>query len=220
MAEGGSGVNDKSHTHGRAAGLTRREDAALGSVEPIDVEPKLSRDVYKAELHALQVEFVKLQRHLIACSDRILVQLEGCDSAGEHGSSKRIGAHLSLRDTRVVALGKPSRRDRRAWHFELYVKLLPVAEALVLFARHRYDHTGVERVMDFCTRAQYREFMQSVLRFEQMLVDSGIRLLKCCLDLSMRLSWSQQEAHRAGPQHRLQVDAGLRGDSSIGTVNP
>ena len=146
--------------------------------------PGLSHADYKAELHDLQVEFVKLQRHFIAHGDRILVLLEGRDSAGKDGSIKRIVAHLSPRDTRVVALGKPSDRDARAWYFERYVAHLPVDEELVLFNRSWYNRAGVERVMGFCTKAQVHEFMQSVPRFEQMLVDSGIRLLKYYLDIS------------------------------------
>jgi polyphosphate kinase 2 len=145
---------------------------------------ELSHADYKAELHDLQVELVKLQRHFIAHGDKILVLLEGRDSAGKDGSIKRIVAHLSPRETRVVALGKPSDRDTRAWYFERYVAHLPVAEELVLFNRSWYNRAGVERVMGFCTKAQYREFMQSVPRFEEMLVDSGIRLLKYYLDIS------------------------------------
>ena len=146
--------------------------------------PGLSHADYKAELHDLQVEFVKLQRHFIAHGERILVLLEGRDSAGKDGSIKRIVAHLSPRDTRVVALGKPSDRDARAWYFQRYVAHLPVDDELVLFNRSWYNRAGVERVMGFCTKAQVQEFMQSVPRFEQMLVDSGIRLLKYYLDIS------------------------------------
>ncbi|MEO7938350.1 MAG: polyphosphate kinase 2 [Burkholderiaceae bacterium] len=147
-------------------------------------ERAISHKDYKVELHDLQVEFVKLQRHFISHGDRILVLFEGRDSAGKDGSIKRIVAHLSPRETRVVALGKPSDRDTRAWYFERYVAHLPVAEELVLFNRSWYNRAGVERVMGFCTKAQYKEFMQSVPRFEQMLVDSGIRLLKYYLDIS------------------------------------
>ncbi len=144
----------------------------------------MSHADYKAELHDLQVEFVKLQRHFIKHGDKILVLLEGRDSAGKDGSIKRIVAHLSPRETRVVALGRPSDRDTRDWYFARYVAQLPVAEELVLFNRSWYNRAGVERVMGFCTTAQYHEFMQSVPRFEQMLLDSGIRLLKYYLDIS------------------------------------
>ena len=84
----------------------------------------------------------------------------------------------------MVALGKPSDREARAWHFERYVAHPPVDEELVLFNHSWYNRAGVERVMGFCTKAQVHEFMQSVPRFEQMLVDSGIHLLKYYLDIS------------------------------------
>jgi polyphosphate kinase 2 len=165
------------------------QEAGAASLAAMDApcgrqEQKISHKDYKAELHDLQIELVKLQRHFIGHGDKILVLLEGRDSAGKDGSIKRIVAHLSPRETRVVALGKPSDRDTRAWYFERYVAHLPVAEELVLFNRSWYNRAGVERVMGFCTKAQYREFMQSVPRFEQMLVDSGTRLLKYYLDIS------------------------------------
>ncbi len=143
----------------------------------------ISREDYKAELHMLQIELVKLQRHFIGCGDRILVLLEGRDSAGKDGCIKRIGAHLSPRETRVVALGKPSDRDRRGWYFQRYVPHLPVAEELVLFNRSWYNRAGVEHVMGFCSKEEHEEFMQSVPKFEEMLVNSGIRLFKYYLDL-------------------------------------
>jgi len=174
-------VSEKIHKHSRLSHLT-------SSDEPVPVgqhvEHDISHDDYKAELHALQIEFVKLQRHFIAHGDRILVLLEGRDAAGKDGAIKRIVAHLSPRETRVVALGKPSDRDTRAWYFERYVAFLPVAEEMVLFNRSWYNRAGVERVMGFCTKSELHEFMQSVPRFEQMLVDSGIKLLKYYLDIS------------------------------------
>ncbi|GAA4024590.1 polyphosphate kinase 2 [Actimicrobium antarcticum] len=139
---------------------------------------------YKSELHDLQVEFVKLQRHFIAHDERILVLLEGRDSSGKDGSIKRIVAHLSPRETRVVALGKPSDRDEKAWYFQRYVPHLPVNQELVLFNRSWYNRAGVERVMGFCSKEQAREFLESAPRFEQMLVNSGIKLLKYYLDIS------------------------------------
>ncbi len=166
---------------------------------------KLSHKDYKAELHDLQVELVKLQRHFIAHGDQILVLLEGRDSAGKDGSVKRIVAHLSPRDTRVVALGKPSDRDTRAWYFQRYVPHLPVAEELVLFNRSWYNRAGVERVMGFCTKAQYHEFMQSVPRFEEMLVNSGIRLLKYYLDISKDEQKERLAERRKNPLKQWKV---------------
>ena len=139
---------------------------------------------YKRQLRELQIELVKLQRHFIGCGDRILVVFEGRDAAGKDGTIKRITEHLSPRETRVVALGKPSDREQGAWYFQRYVPHLPVAGEFVLFNRSWYNRAGVERVMGFCTKAQYEEFIETVLGFEQMLVRSGIKLLKYYLDIS------------------------------------
>ena len=138
---------------------------------------------YGKTLEALQIELVKFQKALIANGDRILILLEGRDSAGKDGTIKRITEHLSPRDTRVVALGKPSTRDESEWYFQRYVPHLPAAGEFVLFNRSWYNRAGVERVMDFCTEAQYEEFMETVPGFEQMLVRSGLQLFKYYLDI-------------------------------------
>jgi polyphosphate kinase len=142
------------------------------------------KSTYKVELHKLQVELVKLQRHFIKYDDKILIILEGRDAAGKDGTIKRIVKHLSPRETRVVALGKPSDRDRTSWYFQRYVPYLPAAQELVLFNRSWYNRAGVERVMGFCTDAEYEEFMGSVSYFEHMLVRSGIKFLKYYLDIT------------------------------------
>ena len=143
----------------------------------------ISREDYDAQLHILQVELVKLQRHFIGCGDKILILLEGRDSAGKDGNIKRIVEYLSPRETRVVALGKPSDRERKGWYFQRYVAQLPVAEELVLFNRSWYNRAGVEQVMGFCSKDEHEEFMLSVPKFEEMLVNSGIKLLKYYLDI-------------------------------------
>lgn len=160
---------------------------------------KLKHKAYKAELRHLQIELVKLQRHFIKNGERILILLEGRDAAGKDGSIKRIVAHLSPRDTRVVALGKPSDREGRAWYFQRYVAHLPVAEELVLFNRSWYNRAGVEKVMGFCTRKECREFLISVPKFEQMLVDSGIKLLKFYLDIGKDEQKKRLAQRRSSP---------------------
>jgi polyphosphate kinase 2 len=144
----------------------------------------ISHKDYKAQLHALQIELVKLQRHFIACGDKILVLLEGRDGAGKDGSIKRIVAHLSPRETRVVALGKPSDREVHGWYFQRYVAHLPVAEEMVLFNRSWYNRAGVEHVLGFCSEEEYEDFLHAVPRFEEMLVNAGIKLLKYYLNIS------------------------------------
>ena len=144
----------------------------------------ISHEDYEAQLHMLQVELVKLQRHFIGCGDKILVILEGRDAAGKDGGIKRVVEYLSPRETRVVALGKPSDRERSGWYFQRYVAQLPVAEEFVLFNRSWYNRAGVEHVMGFCSKEEHEEFMGSVPKFEEMLVNSGIKLLKYYLDVS------------------------------------
>lgn len=138
---------------------------------------------YKKNLHQLQIELVKLQRHFIKCDAKILIILEGRDAAGKDGVIKRIVKHLSPRETRVVALGKPSDRDRTSWYFQRYVAHLPTAQELVIFNRSWYNRAGVEEIMGFCTHEEHEEFMGSVSDFENMLVRSGISLLKYYLDI-------------------------------------
>lgn len=164
-----------------------REDKVSKKIKEQDLTehtPPISKKAYKDSLRQLQVELVKLQRHFIECNDKILIIFEGRDTAGKDGTIKRIVQHLSPRETRVVALGRPSDRDRTSWYFQRYVPHLPVAQELVLFNRSWYNRAGVERVMGFCNEAEYQEFMGSVSDFEHMLVRSGIKLLKYYLDIS------------------------------------
>ncbi|MBI1213484.1 MAG: polyphosphate kinase 2 [Alphaproteobacteria bacterium] len=139
---------------------------------------------YRHRLRQLQIELVKFQRHLIKFDHKVLVLFEGRDAAGKDGVIKRIVRHLSPRETRVVALGKPSDRDSATWYFQRYVPHLPAAQEMVLMNRSWYNRAGVERVMGFCTEAQYEQFMESVLDFEGLLERSGIQLFKYYLDIS------------------------------------
>ena len=165
----------------------------------------ISKKTYKDSLRQLQIELVKLQRHFIECDDKILIILEGRDAAGKDGTIKRIVQHLSPRETRVVALGKPSDRDRTSWYFQRYVAYLPAAQELVLFNRSWYNRAGVERVMGFCTEAEHEEFMGSVSDFENMLVRSGVKLLKYYLDISKAEQKRRLEDRRSDPLKQWKV---------------
>jgi polyphosphate kinase 2 len=148
---------------------------------------------------------VTLQRHFIGCGDKILVLLEGRDASGKDGTIKRIVQHLSPRETRVVALGPPSDRDRSAWYFQRFVPHLPAAREFVLFNRSWYNRAGVERVMGFCSDDEYEEFMQTVLGFEHMLVKSGIKLLKYYLDITRDEQKKRLKARRTDPLKQWKV---------------
>ena len=167
--------------------------------------PDGDRQRYKKSLRTLQVELVKLQRHFIGCDDRILVLLEGRDASGKDGTIKRIVQHLSPRETRVVALGTPSDRERTGWYFQRFVPYLPLAREFVLFNRSWYNRAGVERVMGFCTDDEYEEFMQTVQGFEHMLIKSGITLLKYYLDISRAEQKKRLKARRTDPLKQWKV---------------
>ncbi len=161
--------------------------------------PHLKSADYERELLALQIELVKLQRHIIACGDRILVLFEGRDAAGKDGTIKRITQHLSPRETRIVALGKPSERDNSSWYFQRFVRYLPAAQEMVLFNRSWYNRAGVERVMNFCSAKDVGRFLDAVPTFEQMLAHDGIKLFKFYLDITRQEQRVRLKARRKNP---------------------
>jgi polyphosphate kinase len=148
--------------------------------------PRIGRKEYARELRRLQIELVKLHRHVIARDLKVLVIFEGRDAAGKDGIIKRIAAHLSPRETRVVALGKPSDREEHEWYFQRFSPQLPAAQEIVLFNRSWYNRAGVEYVMKFCTRRERDDFLEAAPVFEHMLGRAGIHLLKYYLDISRR----------------------------------
>ena len=164
-----------------------------------DSIPNPPAKTYKHELLKLQVELVKYQRHLIAKGEKILILFEGRDAGGKDGMIKRITEHLSPRDTRVIALSKPSSREAGEWYFQRYVEHLPASGEMVLFNRSWYNRAGVERVMGFCTKPEYQDFVETVGPFEQMLVRSGIKLFKYYLDIDRHEQKKRLEARKDDP---------------------
>jgi polyphosphate kinase 2 len=133
---------------------------------------------YVEELAHLQFELIKLQESVRLHGLRVVVLFEGRDAAGKGGVIKRIIQCLNPRICRVVALGTPTERERGQWYFQRYVAQLPAPGEIVLFDRSWYNRATVEKVMGFCTEDEYREFLRSCPLFEEMLVRSGIYLIK------------------------------------------
>ena len=133
---------------------------------------------YVEELVYLQFELIKLQEWVRLKGLKVVVIFEGRDAAGKGGAIKRITQSLNPRICRVVALGTPTERERGQWYFQRYVAELPGRGEIVLFDRSWYNRAGVERVMGFCTEVEYSEFLRSCPQFEEMLVRSGIHLVK------------------------------------------
>ena len=133
---------------------------------------------------ALQLGLVQLQQAMVDSGERAVIVLEGRDTSGKDSLIKAVTEHLSVRNTRVVALPKPSDRERTQWYFQRYVDHLPAAGELVIFNRGWYNRGGVEVVNGFSTREEQAQFLKDVPGFERMLVQSGIRLVKLWLDIS------------------------------------
>src|SRR6202162_1021636 len=144
----------------------------------------LSRKNYAKELRQLQVDLVQLEEWIRHRGLRVVVLFEGRDTAGKGGVIKRMTALLNPRFCKVIALPAPTERERTQWYFQRYVVHLPSAGEMVLFDRSWYNRAGVERVMGFCTDAEYDEFMRTCPQFERMLVNSGIILVKYWLSVS------------------------------------
>jgi polyphosphate kinase len=145
---------------------------------------KIKNDVYEKELARLQIELVKLQEWVKHEKLKVVLIFEGRDAAGKGGVIKRITETTNPRICRVVALGTPTEREKTSWYFQRYVAHLPSAGEVVLFDRSWYNRAGVEHVMGFCNDAQYQEFMRSCPEFEQMLIRSGIILIKYWFSVS------------------------------------
>jgi polyphosphate kinase 2 len=158
----------------------------------------MSRKSYEREKYRLQVELLKLQAWIKDTGQRVVILFEGRDAAGKGGTIKRFMEHLNPRGAHVVALEKPSEVERGQWYFQRYAQHLPTAGELVFLDRSWYNRAGVERVMGFCTDAEYQEFMRQAPEFERMLVRQGIHLIKFWFSVSreeQRRRFKERKVH-------------------------
>ena len=158
----------------------------------------MRRSTYEAQKYQLQVELLKLQAWVKETGQRVVILFEGRDAAGKGGAIKRFMEHLNPRGARVVALEKPSDVERGQWYFQRYIQHLPTAGEIAMFDRSWYNRAGVERVMGFCSDAEYHEFMRQVPEFERHLVRSGVHLIKFWFSVSraeQRRRFKEREVH-------------------------
>ncbi|MGG7595712.1 polyphosphate kinase 2 [Pseudomonas sp. WC1] len=149
-----------------------------------EVDEKLGRKTYEAELKRLHVELVKLQQWVVEKGLKVCIVFEGRDGAGKGGTIKAITERVSPRVFRVVALPAPTEREKTQMYAQRYLTHLPAAGEVVIFDRSWYNRAGVERVMGFCTEEQAHKFLTVVPMFERMMVESGIILIKYWLEVS------------------------------------
>jgi polyphosphate kinase 2 len=160
---------------------------------------------YEDRLIALQTKLVAWRQQAIAEGRRSVVIFEGRDAAGKDGAIRRITEHLSVRDTRVVALPKPTDRERGQWFFQRYIDYLPTAGELVIFNRSWYNRGGVEVVMGFSTPAQQKLFLAQAPHVERMLIDEGVDLVKIWLDIDRDEQESRLAERRTNPLKALKT---------------
>ena len=166
---------------------------------------KISKKQYNAALQQMQVELVKLQEWVRREGAQILLIFEGRDAAGKGGTIKRLTRSLSPRVARVVALPAPTRREKGQWYFQRYIEHLPAAGEIAIFDRSWYNRAGVERVMGFCTDAEYREFLTSVCDLERMLVRSGMVVIKYWFSVSDTEQERRFRARQTDPLKRWKL---------------
>ncbi|TIC87467.1 polyphosphate kinase 2 [Nocardioides sp. GY 10113] len=166
---------------------------------------RLRGSVYDAEIARLQEELVRLQHWIASQGLKVAVIFEGRGSAGKGGVIKRITERTSPRIVRVVALPKPTERERTQWYFQRYAKHLPAAGEMVLFDRSWYNRSNVEWVMGYCTEEEHTEFLRSCPEFERMLVRSGIIVLKYWFSVSFEEQRKRFEARNEEPIKRWKL---------------
>jgi polyphosphate kinase 2 len=173
--------------------------------EDYPYDERLHRPEYERTKRLLQIELVKLQNWVKDTGKRIAILFEGRDAAGKGGTIKRFTEHLNPRGCTVVALEKPTERERTQWYFQRYVAHLPAAGEIVMFDRSWYNRAGVERVMGFCTDEEYEEFMREAPEFERMLVNSGLHLTKFWFSVSTGEQHTRFAIRRVDPVRRWKL---------------
>ena len=168
---------------------------------------KLGTREYEQQKAELQVELLKAQDWIKATSQKVVVLFEGRDAAGKGGAIKRFMEHLNPRGARVVALDKPSDRERSQWYFQRYIRHLPAGGEMVLFDRSWYNRAGVERVMNFCSPNEYLEFMREAPELERMMVRSGIILFKYWFSVTQPEQLNRFKSREIEPLKRWKLSA-------------
>ncbi len=173
----------------------------------VQIDVKESQLIYEKDLRTLQIELLKMQNHIKDTGKKLLLIFEGRDAAGKGGMIKRITEHLNPRGARVVALDKPSDTEKTQWYFQRYTSHLPSAGEIVLFDRSWYNRGGVEPVMGFCTPEEHEDFLQSVPKFERMLMNSGILILKFYISVSKDIQQKRFKERKDDPLKHFKISS-------------
>ena len=180
----------------------RQDPTAIGRMFKEGKYPytdRISRSAYEEEKAKLQIELLKVQSWVKQTGQKVVVIFEGRDAAGKGGAIKRFMEHLNPRAAKVIALEKPTEHELGQWHFQRYIVHLPTRGEILFLDRSWYNRAGVERVMGFCNRLEYLEFMRECPEFERMLVNSGIKLFKYYFSVTKKEQQARFESRAKDP---------------------
>ena len=166
---------------------------------------RMHRNSYEVEKYLLQIELLKFQNWSVDNKRRHLIIFEGRDAAGKGGTIKRFNEYINVRHARVVALSKPTEREKNQWYFQRYIEHLPSAGEIVMFDRSWYNRANVERVMGFCTQDEYELFMHQAPKFEKMLIEDGISLTKFWFSVSQQEQRTRFAIRQLDPVRRRKL---------------
>ena len=166
---------------------------------------RMHRNSYEVEKYLLQIELLKFQNWSVDNKRRHLIIFEGRDAAGKGGTIKRFNEYINGRHARVVALSKPTEREKNQWYFQRYIEHLPSAGEIVMFDRSWYNRANVERVMGFCTQDEYELFMHQAPKFEKMLIEDGISLTKFWFSVSQQEQRTRFAIRQLDPVRRWKL---------------
>jgi polyphosphate kinase 2 len=192
---------DRGDRGGKAAKVAAKASSGSKNGRP----PRLPRELYEKELFRLQAELVKLQEWVRTEGGRVVVVFEGRDAAGKGSTIKRVTEYLNPRIARIVALPAPTERQRTQWYFQRYIEHLPAAGEIVLFDRSWYNRAGVEHVMGFCTKEEYKRFLHQCPLFERLLVEEGLLLRKYWFSVSDEEQQRRFESRLQDPMRRWKL---------------
>ncbi|MCR9203687.1 MAG: polyphosphate kinase 2 [Halobacteriovoraceae bacterium] len=183
-----------------------REGSKKETIDPTyPYKDKICRKEYESLKHDLQVELIKWQNTIKDSGQKVVVLFEGRDAAGKGGAIKRFTEHLNPRGARVVALNRPTPEEMGQWYFQRYVKHFPTTGEIVFFDRSWYNRAGVEKVMNYCSSEEYIRFSNSVSNFEQMISNSGVKLIKFWFSVSREEQLRRFMARIVDPLKRWKI---------------
>ncbi len=170
-----------------------------------DYQKVVDQIKFEKKLSKLQAKLIKMQHWISSNNERVAILVEGREFAGKRNVIRRMVEHLNPREQRVVALQKPTKAERAQWYFKRYVAQIPERGEVVFFDRSWYNRAIIEPVYGFCTKEEYQRFMNEVNRFEEMLINDGVRMIKFYLSITKEEQQKRIDIVKNNPLRRWEL---------------